>query len=119
MVIAAARTELELIRSACVEVAREIDPTRSPALEGFCVETSIVVHGIFGGCLRFGVVDGNDHFWNELPDGTEVDLTSDQFDGDGFTPVAFGVEIAIPSPAPLKAIAFAQRVSDLLVDRSF
>ena len=27
------------------------------------------------------------HFWNKLPDGSEVDFTSDQFGGDGIRPI--------------------------------
>ena len=46
--------------------------------------TALVVQDLLGGALILaevhvdGVRDGN-HYWNRLPDGTEVDLTADQF----------------------------------------
>ena len=46
--------------------------------------TALVVQDLLGGNLILaevhvnGVKDGN-HYWNRLPDGTEVDLTADQF----------------------------------------
>ena len=46
--------------------------------------TAFVVQDVLGGDLIHaevhvdGVNDGN-HYWNRLPDGTEVDLTVDQF----------------------------------------
>jgi len=46
--------------------------------------TALVVQDLLGGDLILaevhvdGIKDGN-HYWNRLPDGTEVDLTGDQF----------------------------------------
>ncbi|HEU5244084.1 MAG TPA: hypothetical protein VFU33_06755 [Gaiellaceae bacterium] len=51
---------------------------------GQCGMTALVVQDVLGGDLILaevhvdGVKDGN-HYWNRLPDGTEVDLTDDQF----------------------------------------
>jgi hypothetical protein len=51
---------------------------------GQCGMTALVVQDLLGGDLILaevhvdGVKDGN-HYWNRLPDGTEVDLTADQF----------------------------------------
>ena len=46
--------------------------------------TALVVQDLLGGDLIHGEVhiDGAkvwNHYWNRLPDGTEVDLTADQF----------------------------------------
>lgn len=63
---------------------------------GQCYITALIVQDIFGGELLFtikglshqresgkraGDVFGSSHIWNRLPDGTEIDLTSDQYDG--------------------------------------
>ena len=51
---------------------------------GQCGMTALVVQDILGGDLMLaevhidGVKDSN-HYWNRLPDGTEVDLTAGQF----------------------------------------
>jgi hypothetical protein len=55
--------------------------------KGQCYVTSILIQGIFDGKVFRGSVDDEEHYWNEFPDGTEIDLTSDQFDGgDGLYP---------------------------------
>ena len=46
---------------------------------GQCAVTALLVQDYFGGELLRGVVCGESHYWNRLPDGTEVDLTADQF----------------------------------------
>ncbi|MEV0457908.1 YunG family protein [Catellatospora methionotrophica] len=51
---------------------------------GQCGVTALVVHDLLGGELLLGEVfeDGvrrGHHYWNRLPDGTEVDLTREQF----------------------------------------
>jgi hypothetical protein len=52
-----------------------------------CGVTALVVQDLLGGELMLGEVHvgpamvGN-HYWNRLPDGTEVDLTADQFHPD-------------------------------------
>lgn len=63
------------------------------SLEGMCVELSFIVKEFLGGCILFGVIHGTGHYWNRLPDNSEVDLTSCQFGGDGFTPLGHGVSI--------------------------
>lgn len=55
---------------------------------GQCFVTAMVVQDIFGGEIIQGTVrqiDGKmNHYWNKLPNGQEIDLTSDQFvEGDG------------------------------------
>ena len=46
-----------------------------------CAVTALVVQDYFGGeLLRCEMTDGDSHYWNELPDCSEADLTSEQFD---------------------------------------
>jgi hypothetical protein len=51
---------------------------------GQCGVTSLVVQDLLGGDLILGEVHTAGakvgyHYWNRLPDGTEIDLTADQF----------------------------------------
>ncbi|HEX6870131.1 MAG TPA: NUDIX domain-containing protein [Micromonosporaceae bacterium] len=51
---------------------------------GQCGTTALVVQDLLGGELMLGEVNVNGakvghHYWNQLPDGTIVDLTADQF----------------------------------------
>lgn len=55
----------------------------NPAREQ-CGVTALVVQDVLGGDLVLGEVQVNGvktghHYWNRLPDGTEVDFTADQF----------------------------------------
>lgn len=46
-----------------------------------CAVTALVVQDYFGGdILRTSLNDGDSHYWNLLPIGLQVDLTSDQFE---------------------------------------
>lgn len=70
---------------------------------GQCGVTAFVVQDLLGGDLVLGEVFESGerrgyHYWNRLPDGTEVDLTRDQF-RPGET-VTGGVGVARPSGAP-------------------
>ncbi|WP_327092412.1 hypothetical protein OIE66_17720 [Nonomuraea sp. NBC_01738] len=67
----------------CDPVGREQWRPDNPA-RSQCGTTALVVHDLLGGELILGEVhvDGAkvwNHYWNRLPDGTEVDFTSDQF----------------------------------------
>jgi len=45
-----------------------------------CAITALVIQKYFGGdLLRCKMTNDDSHYWNRLPDGTEVDLTEDQF----------------------------------------
>lgn len=44
-----------------------------------CAVTALVVQDFYGGSLVRGHVGDISHYWNELEDGTEVDLTRQQF----------------------------------------
>lgn len=60
-----------------------VDPdgwSESNPLWGHCVVASLVVQDILGGTLKSCHILGNgSHYWNVLPDGTEVDFTREQF----------------------------------------
>lgn len=42
--------------------------------------TALVVQDFLSGCLLRTVVGDVSHYWNECPNGTELDLTREQFD---------------------------------------
>jgi hypothetical protein len=45
-----------------------------------CAVTALLIQDILGGeLLRCEMSDGSSHYWNRLPDGTEIDLTAEQF----------------------------------------
>jgi hypothetical protein len=54
---------------------------------GQCGSTALTIHDLLGGELLIAEVLRNDgsrqgvHYWNLLPDGTEIDLTREQFAG--------------------------------------
>lgn len=48
---------------------------------GQCAVTALVVQDILGGQLLRCQGPSGSHYWNRLPDGTELDLTRDQFRG--------------------------------------
>jgi hypothetical protein len=54
----------------------------SPAVasRGQCAVTALLIQELFGGELLRAVVADESHYWNRLPDQTELDLTRDQFD---------------------------------------
>lgn len=56
--------------------------TWTPAISslGQCAVTALLIQEIFGGDLLRAIVAGESHYWNRFPDGTELDLTRDQFD---------------------------------------
>jgi hypothetical protein len=58
------------------------DPGWSPSLPslGQCAVTALIVQDLYGGQLLRARLGEVTHYWNALPDGTEVDLTRDQFD---------------------------------------
>lgn len=64
------------------------DPDRwSPANPawGQCAVTALAVQEVIGGDLLRSAAPGGSHYWNRLPDGTELDLTREQF-RDGYVP---------------------------------
>lgn len=59
---------------------------------GQCYVTSLLVKKLLGGKVLEGKVKGERHYWNKI-DGREIDLTSDQYGGDGFNPIVSGKEV--------------------------
>ena len=47
--------------------------------KGQCAVTSMLIQDLYGGKLVRGTLGKSSHYWNELPDGTTVDLTRQQF----------------------------------------
>jgi hypothetical protein len=90
--------EIKAFRENAMRVAAE-DTAYDPAayrssiqsggspLTGHCGAVAYVVQEQFGGDIVEGRVGKERHIWNRLPGGTEVDLTGDQYGGDGFHPV--------------------------------
>ena len=60
-------------------------------LEGHCAIISFVVHKLFNANIVHGKVMSIQHYWNRLPNGKEIDLTSCQFrGGNGWNPLKKG-----------------------------
>jgi len=76
-----------------------------------CYVVARFIQKHFGGCLMQGRVQGVSHYWNVLPDGTEIDLTSCQFPGgNGFHPLAKGRKAPTPKNENKRVVVFEQRV---------
>lgn len=69
-----------LEKSWCAETAtRGKWSSEVPSLNQ-CKVSALVVQELLGGeLLRCDMTNGDSHYWNRLPDGSEVDLTTDQF----------------------------------------
>jgi hypothetical protein len=108
---------LRALREACLAVAREQRAcypeasglTRSP-LDEHCSVVAALVRAVFGGDFVTGRINGARHYWNRLPDGQEVDLTSCQFGGDGFSPLKRGRKVKPPELIHPLVILFAELV---------
>ena len=91
---------LKILREACLKAAhaatccypQHYDENKSP-LDGHCSAVATVVQATMGGDIVTGLVEGVRHYWNRLPGGQEVDLTSCQFGGDGYTPLKKGRKV--------------------------
>src|SRR5690242_14988757 len=74
---------------AALRGAWRADPSSDPArwsaenpAWGQCAVTSLLVQDLFGGQLLRAEVDGISHYWLRLEDGSEIDLTREQFGAD-------------------------------------
>lgn len=109
---------LRLLRKLCIQVSKEVDPERSAngksPMTGLCGVVSLMVQRVAGGVLMAGKVKGQRHYWNRLHDGSEVDLTSCQFGGDGWKPLAKGRKTKTPELVPIPVLMFAVDVLTLL-----
>jgi hypothetical protein len=86
----------------CYPDSREEWTPQNPARDQ-CGMTALVVQDILGGDLiigevHVGGVQVGHHYWNRLPDDSEVDLTADQFRPD--KEVVGGRVVARPPDAP-------------------
>jgi len=106
--------QLHMIREAGLKVALKDSPGDDNPLAGYCAAMTWTVYGCFGGEFIEGSVNGMAHYWNRLPNGEEVDLTSCQFGGDGLHPVVKGKLIPAPELADPDVLIFAARIKDAL-----
>lgn len=97
------------------------DPLASP-LCGHCGVVAVLIQRVYGGVILRGTVGRSQHFWNRLPCGRHVDLTSCQYGGDGLRPItrrrrSRGKPVATPTAAELSQqyYRFADRVRALIV----
>ena len=68
-----------LLKSWCAETAVGKWIAEVPSMNQ-CAVTALVVQDLFGGnLLRCNMTDGDSHYWNKIADGTEIDLTEEQF----------------------------------------
>lgn len=83
---------------------------RYPKSCGQCYVTARALHHVFGWEILYNGQDGNNHYWNRLPCGLEVDFTSDQLGGDGIYPAhdMFG------KPRAFKPILSCRRINPRL-----
>ncbi len=63
--------------------------SHSDGSKGQCYVTALLIKYLYGGEILHGYVNQEHHFWN-LINGKEIDLTSDQYGGNGFNPVTCG-----------------------------
>lgn len=113
--------EIRKIREACLasagpDTAYRFYSTERSKLFGHCGPVSYTVQKLLGGDLLSARLYGETHYWNRLPDGTQIDLTSCQFpDGDGFTPVYFcGRKVPPRKTTNPRFIEFYNKVTQLL-----
>jgi len=89
-----------------------------PPLTGHCGCVSHYIQDVYGGVVLSANVDMRvdmcvkkvRHMWNRLPDGEEVDLTSDQFGGNGYHPIAIGRKVKPRKTVNPRFELFANRV---------
>jgi hypothetical protein len=89
--------------------AKESGELKSP-LRGHCAAVATMIRGMFGGDVVQGRVNEESHYWNRLPDGIEIDLTSCQFGGDGLTPFKKGRKVPVRERTNPRFLVFAARV---------
>lgn len=95
---------LILLRRLCVDVSGD------ETLAGLCGAVALMVQAAVGGELMEGSYQGEPHYWNRLPCGTEIDLTGTQFGGDGVHPVTSGELVGMPEYVDPMHLAFAYHV---------
>lgn len=98
------------------------DPDWSPEAptRGQCAVSALVIQDEMGGDLVRAVVEGVSHYWNRLPNGSEVDVTRGQFEHwcpVGLTVRDRGYVLSSPDTAARYSL-LRRRVDDLLKGRS-
>lgn len=84
-----AEIQRAIVSSWCLETSGQPEQwIDDDAARGQCAVTALVLQDFFGGELLRAEVGDVSHYWNELPDGDEIDLTRHQFEV--FVPV--GIE---------------------------
>jgi len=89
---------------------------------GQCGSTALVIHDLLGGDLLIAEVIRSDgsrqgvHYWNLLPDGTELDLTREQFCDDEVIqqPRILQRPAGLPSRCAEQYLTMRHRVFDAL-----
>lgn len=114
-----ARIRQAMLQSACAETSCHPEQYRRKRIESplylHCGAAATVIKALYGGDIVTGRVKGEPHYWNRLPDGTEVDFTSCQCGGDGFTPLKKGRKVKERKGLTnLRFLLFAKRVMENL-----
>ena len=111
-----------LLRSACAEAScypeeyrrrKRLNKLKSP-LWSHCAAVATIINVLYGGDIVTGRVKGIQHYWNRMSDGKEVDLTSCQFGGDGFTPLKKGRKVIRKGLTNIRFLFFAEKVMNVL-----
>lgn len=113
------RIRQAMLRSACEQTAASAGRYRRKRVKSplflHCAAAATVIQALYGGDIVSGRVKGEPHYWNRLPDGKEVDFTSCQFGGDGFTPLRKGRKVRERKGlTPIRFLIFAKRVMNYL-----
>lgn len=116
--------QLKQLRKAALKVAakdtaylpEEYKKSRLSPLHGHCGCVSWLVMKLYGGTIVTGKVNGTRHYWNRLPDGKEVDLTSCQFGGDGLQPLVKGRKVPrkLDGLTDIRYLVFYSRIMEIL-----
>jgi hypothetical protein len=115
------RVREAFLKAACAETScwpeQYIREEKASPLYLHCAAAATVIRVLFGGDIVTGKVCGERHYWNRLPDGQEVDFTSCQYGGDGFTPLAKGRKVKRKGKdelTNLRYLLFAKKVMERL-----
>lgn len=93
------------------ETSASPDWSTSLPARGHCAVSALIVQDRLGGDLLRAVVCGESHYWNRLPDGTEIDLTRSQF------AVFDPIEVTVASRDYVLSFAETRRRYELLRQR--
>ena len=84
----------------------------SGGLHNHCGPVSYLVQKKFGGHIVSGKIKGESHLWNRLLDGKEIDLTSDQYGGNGISPIKRGRIMPSRHSVNKRFLKFEERVKN-------